>query len=304
MKRRERGLCGTGGVVADTASAMKPHHQKLADELALRGFSRHTHIAYLGALRRMEAHRGKSAETATDDELKAYLLHQMRGHGHAASTMSCTVSALRFFYRHVLARDTSGVEKALPRMRKKTLRPRVYTQEEVARLLAVPGLSLKHRVFLMATYSAGLRLGEACRLKASDILSDRMQIRVEQGKGGKDRFTVLSPKLLEELRRYWKAYRPGVHLFPGSRADGRPIDPNSARKIFYRAARLAGLPHTGGIHLLRHSFATHLLEAGTDLPTLQRLLGHTCLSTTAGYLHLRSERVANLHSPLDSLPER
>ena len=285
--------------VAMIPPAMKPLHQKLDDELALRGFSHHTHRAYLGALHRMEVRLGGPAEDATDDQLKSYLLHLLRERGYSASAMCCTVSALRFFYRHVLGRDTSGLEKALPRVRKKTHRPRVYTREEIARLLAAPGVCLKHRVLIMATYSAGLRLGEVCRLKPSDILSDRMQIRIGEGKGGKDRFTVLSPKLLAELRRYWKAYRPGEYLFPGGKPGGGPITTTSVRNAFYRAARRAGLPHAGGIHLLRHSFATHLLESGIDLPTLQRLLGHTCLSTTAAYLHLRSERLTRLQSPLD-----
>jgi len=187
----------------------------------------------------------------------------------------------------------------LPRMKAPTTQPRIYSPQEVERLLNAPRLNPKHRVMLITTYAAGLRVSEVCRLKVSDIISARMQIRVEQGKGQKDRYTLLSPKLLAALRDYWRLYRPRHWLFPSSHYPDRPLTTRTAERVFNRAATLAGLPNHDGIHSLRHSFATHLLEGGVDVIVLQRLLGHTNLATTAGYLHVRQEHVARLKSPLE-----
>jgi site-specific recombinase XerD len=184
-------------------------------------------------------------------------------------------------------------------MRKPTLRPRVYSPAEIERLLNVAGLNPKHRVLLMTTYAAGLRVSEVCRLKLEDIVSSRMQIRVTQGKGNKDRYTILSARLLVELRTYWRLVRPTLWLFPSSQYPGTPLTSKTVQAVFAQAVRLAKLPDHHGIHSLRHSFATHLLEAGVDLPVLQRLLGHSNLATTAQYLHVRQERLALVKSPLD-----
>jgi site-specific recombinase XerD len=155
----------------------------------------------------------------------------------------------------------------------------------------------------MTVYGAGLRLNEACHLKAEHIDSARGQILVVQGKGKKDRYTLLSPRLLEELRSYWKWYRPPPRpwLFPSIRDPQQPMIDGTAQRIFYRAIRRAGLPDKGGIHSLRHSFATHLLEAGVEITVLQRLLGHSSLSTTSAYLHVRQERLAQITGPLQLL---
>ena len=281
---------------------MKTLRQKLIDELDLRGFSPHTKLSYVGTVYRMARHFDRSPEQLTDEDLKQYLLHLLREREFSPSSMLCTVSALRFFYRHVLNRSTEAVEATLPRVRKHTVRPRVYSPAEIQQLLNAPGLNRKHRVLLMTTYAAGLRVSEVCRLRPQDILSGRMQIRVEAGKGRKDRYTLLSPTLLEELRAYWRIYRPQGWLFPGRSDATQPITTTSARRIFYRAVTKAGLPDRGGIHALRHSFASHLLEAGVDVAVLQRLLGHSHLATTALYLHLRPERLAQIKSPLDLLP--
>jgi site-specific recombinase XerD len=158
-----------------------------------------------------------------------------------------------------------------------------------------------HRVFLMTVYGAGLRLNEACHLKVSHIESGRMMLRVDQGKGRKDRYTILSPWLLEELRTYYRQERPGIWLFPSRRGGDIPMINGTAQKVFYCALERAGLPNRGGIHSLRHSFATHLLEDGVDLLTLKMLLGHSHFSTTAGYLHISRQRLAAVRSPLDDL---
>ena len=273
--------------------------QKLIDELDLRGFSKNTKDNSVGAIERLARHFKKSPDQITDEELKQYLLFLIRDQKRSASTMSVVTSAFRFFYQHVLHRSTATVQEALPRVRKKTIRPRIYSPEEIERLLSVEGLNPKHRALLMTTYAAGLRVSEVCNLKVSDIISARMQIRVDQGKGGKDRYTILSPRLLNELRAYWRLVRSPIWLFPSTRRPGQPLTIKTAQIVFYQAAKKAQLPHHDGIHSLRHSFATHLLEGGVDLPVLQRLLGHSNLATTARYLHVRQERFALIKSPLD-----
>jgi len=273
--------------------------QKLIDELDLRGFSAHTKDNYVGALHRLARHYGRPPDQITDEELKLYLLHLIRDQKRTHSTLNVTTSAFRFFYRQVLHRSVAEVLENLPRVRKQTVRPRVYSPGEIERLLNAKGLHPKHRMLLMTTYAAGLRLSEVCKLKAEHILSSRMQIRVVQGKGGKDRYTILSARLLTELRTYWRMFRPKEWLFTSSRRLDEPLTIKTAQYIFKRATRLAGLPYYNGIHSLRHSFATHLLEAGVDLVILQRLLGHSNLATTSKYLHVRQERLALIKSPLD-----
>jgi integrase/recombinase XerD len=278
---------------------MTPLRQKFIDELDLRGFSANTKDNYVGAVYRLARHFRRSPDQISDEELKHYLLYLIRDLNRSHSTLIVTVSALRFFYGHVLGRYTTAMDGALPRMRKQTIRPRVYSPEEVERLLNADGLNPKHRVLLMTTYAAGLRVSEVCQLKVEDIISSRMQIRVNQGKGGKDRYTILSPKLLLELRAYWRMVRPTLWLFPSPYFTDKPLTRDSAHLIFRRAVKLTGLPYHHGIHSLRHSFATHLLEAGIDLVVLQRLLGHSNLATTSRYLHVRQERLEHLKSPLD-----
>ena len=273
--------------------------QKLTDELDLRGFSTNTKQNYVGAVYRLARHFKRSPDLVTDDELKRYLLHLIRDQNFSHSTLTVTVSAFRFFFKHVLGRSTEALEGVLPRMRKQTVRPRVYSPEEIERLLNAEGLNPKHRVLLMTTYAAGLRVSEVCGLKVEDINSARMQIRVTQGKGGKDRYTILSARLLVELRTYWRLVRPTLWLFPSSQYPGTPLTIKTVQAVFEQAVSRAKLPDHHGIHSLRHSFATHLLEGGVDLPVLQRLLGHSNLATTAKYLHVRQERLAQVKSPLD-----
>jgi integrase len=229
--------------------------------------SRNTQESYIGFISRLARHYRRSPEQISDEELRAYLLHLLREKKNGAGTLCIAVSALRFFYRHVLQRPTDAIETALPRMKKPVVRPRVFSPEQIAQLLAVDGLNLKHRTMLMTTYAAGLRVSELCRLRTEHIVSDRGQIRIEQSKGRKDRYTVLSPRLLEQLRAYWRVYRPaGGWMFTSTFWPDRPLVSDSAARVFDRAVKLAGLPHNGGIHSLRHSFATHLLEAGVPLP--------------------------------------
>lgn len=287
---------------ADRGGAMSILRQKLIDELEVRGLSRSTQESYAGVVSLLARHYQRPPDRISDEELRAYLLHLRRDRKNGASTLIVAVSALRFFYRHVLHRPTEAIETALPRMKKPVLRPRVFSPEQVARLLQVDDLNLKHRTLLMTAYATGLRVSELCRLRPEHILSDRGQIRVEQGKGRKDRYTVLSPRLLEQLRTYWRAYRPaGGWLFPSRWKPGHPLTVASVQAVFWRAVRLAGVPRNGGIHSLRHSFATHLLEAGVPLPVIQRLMGHNNLVTTSRYLHVRREVITELQGLLEAI---
>ena len=205
------------------------------------------------------------------------------------------------FYRWVLHRSVDELREALPRVQRAVHRPRVLGVKELERLFTVGCPCPKHRAFLMTVYGGGLRVSEACRLKFEHIRRDRMQIRVEQGKGRKDRYTLLSAKLLEELERYWRCFRPVHWLFPATENPELPMSKGAGLMIFKRAAARAGVPARGGIHVLRHSFATHLLEAGVEITVVQRLLGHSSLSTTSTYVHVRRERLAQIQSPLQLL---
>lgn len=278
---------------------MTPLRQKLIDEIQLRGFSVHTQDSYVRSVTGLARFYHRSPEQIMDEEIKAYLLHLLRIKKLAASSIIVAVSALRFFYGQVLHRPTNAIEEALPRMKKPVLRPKVYSVQEVEQLFEFPPLNRKHRAVFMTTYAAGLRVSEVCRLRIEDLLSHRHQIHIVQSKGKKDRYTLLSPRLLEELRAYWRLYKPKYWLFPSQVYPDRHITVHSVQRAFTQAVARAGLPDRGGIHSLRHSFATHLLEAGVDPLTLQRLLGHSNLKTTTTYLHVRQERLARISSALD-----
>jgi integrase/recombinase XerD len=283
---------------------MTPLRQRLIEELALRGYSDKTKYAYVHAVARLTAHYGRSPDQIVDEEARSYLLELHTSGGKAASTLNVAVSGLRFFYKFVLKKPFYHIEQAMPRVQKAKRRPKAYTKAEIERLLTVGCPSPKHRTFLATVYGAGLRLNEACHLRPEHIDRSRGQIRVEQAKGNKDRYTVLPEKLLTMLEDYWRMYRPeGGWVFPSSRDPKQPMPDGTAQKIFYNAVARAKLPDKGGIHCLRHSFATHWLEAGLPLFVLKRMLGHTSLSTTATYLHVSREHLAKIKSPYDTLHE-
>jgi integrase/recombinase XerD len=278
---------------------MTPLRQKLIDEIQLRGFSPHTQDSYVRSVTGLARFYHRSPDHISDAEIKDYLLHLLRVKHLACSSLIVAVSGLRFFFGTVLHRPTIAIEQALPRMKKPVLRPRVYSVQELEQFFQQPKLNRRHRALFMAMYAAGLRVSEVCQLRLADLLSDRHQIRVVQGKGKKDRYTLLSPRLLEELRAYWRLYRPKDWLFPSPLFPDRPVTREAVERAFTIAVARAGLPDRGGPHSLRHSFATHLLEAGVDPLTLQRLLGHSRLATTTTYLHVRQERLAHVASALD-----
>ena len=208
--------------------------------------------------------------------------------------MAC---GLRFFYTKTLGWEPLYLN--LPPRTALSQLPQVLSVAELQRL-CTRAKTPRNRVLLMTTYAAGLRVGEVVRLQLTDIESDRRVIRVNQGKGRKDRYTLLSTRLLTELRAYWPCYRPSPWLFPAQDRT-QPMSIASAQQSYYHTKRIAGLTHGKGIHTLRHCFATHLLEAGVDLRTIQLLLGHRSIETTTRYLHITRQHLAKVHSPFDLL---
>lgn len=275
--------------------------QQLIQELVLRGCSPRTQEAYVSGVYQLTKYYHRPPDQLSDQQLKDYLFYLATVRKLSASSRNQATSALRFFYTHVLHRPVDFLTRVLPRPQEPVRRPQVFSVGELEQLFTVGCPHPRHRAFLMTVYGAGLRLNEACHLQTEHLLSERQQIRVVQGKGQKDRYTLLSPRLLEELRAYWKCFRPEHWLFPASRNPLQPMIDCTGQRIFYGAVARAGLPVKGGIHSLRHSFATHLLEAGVEITIVQRLLGHTSLATTSTYLHVRQERLAQIAGPLQLL---
>ena len=277
---------------------MSKLRKQMEADMALRGLAYRTRQAYIESVVKLAKFYRRSPVRITEPECQSYLLHLLQERKLAHSSCNVVASALQFLYRVTLKHPEA--EFNLPRPRVPQRLPQILSREEVAALFEHTS-NLKHRAFLMTTYGGGLRLLEACRLKVADIDSDRMTLRVEQGKGAKDRYTLLSPRLLKELRRYWIAQRPALWLFPSPRVREQPLSTHTAHRIYHAAKDRAGITKAGGIHALRHAFATHLLEAGVDVHTIQRLLGHGSLSTTARYFHLAQKHLSGANSPLDLL---
>ena len=280
---------------------MTPLRESFLRELALRGMAERTVESYVAAVASLAQHYQRSPDQITDEELQTYLLHLREEKHLAPSSLNLNVSGLRRFYDLVLHRPTDQLQRVLPHVRGQTRRPQVYSRGELEQLFTVGCPEPKPRAFLMTVYGAGLRLHEACHLKLEHIDSARMQIRVELGKGAKDRYTLLPPRLLEELRAYYRAMHPRHWLFPANRHSDQPLPDHSGQHMFWTAVERAGLRRKGGIHSLRHSFATHLLEAGVEITVVQRLLGHGRLSSTTTYLHVQEERLAQIQGPLQQL---
>lgn len=270
---------------------------KMVREMQLRRLAPTTQKAYVRLVAELARFYRRSPDQLNHEEVKSYLLHLMRVRKLDWSTVNTASCAIRFFFSEVLGKPE--VAWAIPPRKRPSRLPEVLSAEEVQRLFAAAGC-LKHRVLLMTTYAAGLRVSEVVALKVADIDSSRRMLRVRAGKGEKDRYTVLSPRLLRELRVYWRVYRPAEWLFPGGTA-GRPIGPGTAGKVYRTAKEKAGITKRGGIHTLRHCFATHLLEAGVDVRTIQLLMGHNSIRTTIHYVHLTAKTLAGTPSPLDLL---
>lgn len=256
-----------------------------------------TQDRYVKSIRRLATFYHQSPDRLTPRQIQDYLHHMMVRRKLAWSTCNIALNAFRFLYLRTLKWDALKLD--LPRSRHEQKLPQVLSVDE-ARRLVTWHLNLKHRALLMTAYAGGLRVGELVRLQAADIDSSRMAIRVRQGKGRKDRYTLLSQRLLTELRAYWSKYRPHPWLFASSKP-GRHLTEATVSLIFTMAKTGARITKTGGIHVLRHSFATHLLEAGTDPRTVQVLLGHRSLRTTMRYLQVSQRHTLSSPSPLDLL---
>lgn len=281
---------------------MTPLRQRFVDDLRLRNYSPRTIEIYVAHVARFAKHFGRSPELLGPDEMRAFQLHLLE-RKVSWSQFNQTVCALRFFYGKTLGR-TELVPMLPFGKRAKTLAC-VLSPEEVAQLLeaARPG---RERVLLKTAYACGLRLMEVLNLEVKDIDSGRMVVHVRQGKGNKDRLVPLSLKLLTELREYYRAQRPARWLFcakgaKGAKGEQGPVHPGTVQRQLRRAVKKAGLRKPATMHTLRHSYATHMLEAGVDVMTLQKILGHRQLSTTARYLHLRGDHLQRLPSLLDRL---
>ena len=274
-------------------------HDQMKMDLELRDYSPKTTSCYLACVRGFALHFGQSPDIMGDTEIRDYLYYLIKEKKASQSAINQTYSALKFFYETTLERDWNGSK--IPRVKMRKNLPVVLSHEEVQSILSATK-NLKHKALLMTIYSAGLRLSEAAHLKISDIDSKRMMIRVCQGKGNKDRYTLLGKRTLDILGDYYREYRPHDWLFPGERAEN-PVSSRTIQKVFEKALHRAGIKKEATVHTLRHSFATHLLEAGTDLYHIQHLLGHTTAKTTAIYLHLSRKDLARVVSPIDLIEE-
>jgi integrase/recombinase XerD len=275
---------------------MSPLRQRLIDDLRLRNYSPKTIEAYVAAVRRLAQFSGRSPDQLGPEALRAFQLHLIAQKG-SWSRFNQIVCGLRFFFHVTLGR--AGLVKQLPYAKGTRKIPSVLSPQEVAQLLAAV-IHPRYRLILRIAYGCGLRLGEVLRLQVGDIDSGRMLLHIRQSKGRKDRLVPLPPRLLEELRAWWVCHRPRTWLFPGRK--GRPLHGGSVQRVCRQAARRCGLTKRVTPHTLRHSYATHLVEAGVDLETVRQLLGHRDLKTTTCYTHVAGKAQTTI-SPLERLPD-
>jgi integrase/recombinase XerD len=275
--------------------------QLMLDELERRNYSPNTVRSYLHAVEEFARHFNQSPEQLGPDHVREYQVHLFRDRKLSARTIAGQTAALRFLFVKTLRR--SYLPDALPFPKHSRRLPTVLSQEEVARLIDATG-NLMHRAMVMTLYATGVRRAELCRLKVADIDSERMVLHIQEGKGGRDRDVPLGPKLLATLREYWRWMKPKTYLFPGMENNWRadvPVTTKVAWIAVTEAAKAAGITKRVSPHTLRHSYATHLLEAGADLRTIQVLLGHAKLADTTVYLHLSRQHLQAVPSPIESL---
>jgi integrase/recombinase XerD len=271
-------------------------HDRMQEDLLLKAYSPHTQRAYLSCARHFARHYLRSPEEMGEQEIRGFLLHLARDRQASPATLSMYDNALKFLYNVTLKRPEAVKGISHPK-RPKTL-PVILGPEEVLRILAAIR-SVKYKAIIATAYAAGLRISEVCGLRLADIDSQRMRIHVREGKGKKDRLVMLGESLLALLRQYYQEVRPpGEYLFSGQKPQ-RPISTTAVRKVLRKVIRETGLAKKVTMHTLRHCFATHLLEAGTDTRILQVLLGHSSIRTTLRYTHITDRLVQKLVSPLD-----
>lgn len=272
--------------------------QRMIEDMQIRNLTPHSQRAYLSYVSQLARHFHKSPDLLGPAEIRAFQLYLTRDRKLAPSSIGVAVAAIRFLYKVTLQREWN-VDSAIPTCRRPQRLPVVMSPEEVYRFLDAVQ-NLKHRVILTVCYAAGLRISEAVRLTPTAIDSQRMTIRVDQGKGRKDRYVMLSPRLLDILRNYYRTVRPKEWLFPGD-LPGQPITASAVEDTCRAVRYQTNIAKPVTPHSLRHAFAVHLLETGTDLRTIQLLLGHRSLNTTAKYLRLATSKVCATTSPLDVL---
>ena len=278
---------------------MTPLRKRMTEDMQVRNLALNTQESYLYQISSFARYFNKSPELLGPEDIRTYQVYLTNERKLQPSSVLITVSALRFLYKVSLQKDWS-FEDMIPTAKKPGKLPVVLSPEEALQFLGCVS-SIKHRAILTTCYAAGLRISEAVHLMPTDIDSQRMVIRVEQGKGQKDRYVMLSPRLLEILRDYFRATRPKQWLFPGD-IPGKPITRGAVEDACQQAHRHSGIRKPITPHSMRHAFAVHLLESGTDVRTIQFLLGHRSLATTARYLRIATSKVCSTSSPLDLLP--
>lgn len=281
-----------------TEERVSPLRQRMIEDMRIRGMGAKGQSSHIRAIKDFAAFLARSPDTATSEDLRAYQLH-MTEVGIAPPTFNARIMALRFLFGTTCKREDMHQHMQFRRQPRRL--PVVLSVQDVSAVLAAaPGPGLKYRAALSISYGGGLRAAEVCSLKIGDIDSDRMLIHVEQGKGRKDRKVMLSPGLLELLRAYWREARPAGWLFPG-KPRINPISPRQLSRAFLTAKKLAGITGPSTLHTLRHSFATHLLEANTDVRVIQVLLGHARVTTTQQYAHVATRMIRDTVSPFEAL---
>ena len=284
---------------------------KMKQEMTLRGFSSGTQDHYLRSIVKLNDHYNRSPAQLSEDEIKSFLLFVISNQPCAASTYNVMIHGLKFFYEVVLNRKMVAIN--LPRKKEPQKLPDILSPGEVGRIIKST-LNLKHRTLLIIIYGAGLRASEAAGLSVKDIDSQRSMIHIREGKGKKDRYVMLSPFMLSSLRYYWKQCRLRTskdklpnknsvteHDFIFLNQSGDPISASSIGAIYKRSKKMAGIKKQGGVHALRHAFATHALEAGADLYAIKQLLGHSSITSTVRYLRMTDKTLQSIKSPVDQL---
>ena len=278
---------------------MTPLRQRMLEDMGIRNLAENTQSAYLQQIAAYSRYFNRSPDQLGPEEIRTYQLYLMEIRALTPSSICVATGALRFLYKVTLKRTWAVEEIPMPKRPRKL--PEILSPEEVMHFLNAI-TNHKHRAILMTAYAAGLRVSEATHLKVTDIDSQRMMLRVEQGKGMKDRYVMLSPRLLDVLRTYWKSARPTRWMFPGE-VPGQPITREAVGLACQKARRDSGITKPITPHSLRHAFASHLLESGANLRTIQLLLGHRSLATTARYLKVVTSTVCATASPFDLLPK-
>jgi site-specific recombinase XerD len=261
---------------------MTPLRQKMIEALTLKGYSPRTHTSYLAAITQIAKHYHRSPDLLTHDEIRQWALYLLNERGVSSSTCRLYINAIRFLFNHVLQRSRDEFDIPYPKYQQKI--PEFLTLDEVKRIIGACK-NPKHQMMLTVSYGCGLRVSEVVAIQVKDIDGERQLLHVVQGKGGKDRMVILSPSLLMQLRSYWKHFKPMPWLFPSSHFPTKPLTAGTAQKVYKQARVDAGIEKQGGIHALRHAYATHQLAAGTSIHQLKQLLGHQDIHSTLRYIH-------------------